>query len=94
VFYLLSNQNPKISFLDTTKILFRLRYNPTNPNANKNGCESSPNINPVIEKVDLAEVIGVYQANMAEVNNLKYGGLIKKTKFDGIYIYSFTSKAQ
>ena len=48
-----------------------LKYEPNNPNANKNGYVAYPNINPVIEMSDLVEATRSYQANVAAFQSAK-----------------------
>jgi flagellar basal-body rod protein FlgC len=48
-----------------------LKYEPNNPNANKNGYVAYPNINPVIEMADLVEATRSYQANVAAFQSAK-----------------------
>ena len=48
-----------------------LKYEPNNPNANKNGYVAYPNINPVIEMADLIEATRAYQANVAAFQSAK-----------------------
>jgi flagellar basal-body rod protein FlgC len=48
-----------------------LKYEPTHPDADKNGYVSYPNINPVIEMSDLIEATRSYQANVAAFQSAK-----------------------
>jgi len=48
-----------------------LKYDPTNPDADKNGYVAYPNINPVIEMTDLIEATRSYQANVAAFDSQK-----------------------
>ncbi len=48
-----------------------LKYEPNNPNADKNGYVAYPNINPVIEMSDLVEATRSYQANVAAFQSAK-----------------------
>ena len=48
-----------------------LKYEPNNPNADKNGYVAYPNINPVIEMADLIEATRSYQANVAAFQSAK-----------------------
>jgi len=50
---------------------FKLRYDPQNPDADKNGYVSLPNVNPVIEMADLVEATRAYQANVAAYQSFK-----------------------
>ena len=48
-----------------------LKYEPNNPDANKNGYVAYPNINPVVEMSDLIEATRSYQANVAAFQSAK-----------------------
>ena len=48
-----------------------LKYDPSNPDANKNGYVAYPNINPVVEMSDLIEATRSYQANVAAFQSAK-----------------------
>ena len=48
-----------------------MKYEPNNPDANKNGYVAYPNINPVIEMADLVEATRSYQANVAAFQSAK-----------------------
>jgi flagellar basal-body rod protein FlgC len=48
-----------------------LKYEPNNPDADKNGYVAYPNINPVIEMADLIEATRSYQANVAAFQSAK-----------------------
>ena len=49
----------------------KLKYDPTNPDADANGYVAYPNINPVIEMTDLIEATRAYQANVAAFQSAK-----------------------
>ena len=49
----------------------KMRFEPNNPDADKNGYVAYPNINPVIEMSDLLEATRSYQANVAAFQNTK-----------------------
>lgn len=42
-----------------------MKFDPTHPDANKDGYVAYPNINPVIEMVDLMEAMKSYEANVS-----------------------------
>ncbi len=68
--------NPILSTVVVDKIVrddkpFRLRFDPSNPDADENGYVSLPNINPVIEMSDLIEATRAYQANVAAFQTTK-----------------------
>ena len=48
-----------------------LRFEPTHPDANEEGYVAYPDINPVIEMVDLIEAMRSYEANVAAFNTHK-----------------------
>jgi len=48
-----------------------LKYEPNHPDANKDGYVAYPNINPVIEMVDLVEAMRSYEANLASFQTQK-----------------------
>jgi len=50
---------------------FKLRFDPTNPDADENGYVALPNVNPVIEMADLIEATRAYQANVAAYQSTK-----------------------
>ncbi len=50
---------------------FKLRFDPSHPDADQNGYISLPNINPVIEMADLIEATRAYQANVAAFQSSK-----------------------
>jgi len=48
-----------------------LKYEPEHPDANKDGYVAYPNINPVIEMVDLMEAMRSYEANVSAFKTQK-----------------------
>lgn len=50
---------------------FKMRYDPTHPDANSEGYVAYPNINPVVEMADLIEATRAYQANVAAFQSSK-----------------------
>ena len=48
-----------------------LRFEPTHPDANEEGYVEYPDINPVVEMVDLIEAMRSYEANVASFNTHK-----------------------
>ena len=68
--------NPVLSSVVVDKIVrddapFKLRFDPSHPDADENGYISLPNINPVIEMADLIEATRAYQANVAAFQSTK-----------------------
>lgn len=49
----------------------KMKFDPTHPDANKEGYVAYPNINPVIEMTDLVEATRAYQANVAAFQSAK-----------------------
>ena len=54
-----------------------LKYDPTHPDANEKGYVAYPDINPVIEMVDLIEAMRSYEANVTSFNT--HRGIDSKT---------------
>ncbi len=50
---------------------FKLRFDPSHPDADENGYVALPNVNPVIEMADLIEATRAYQANVAAYQSTK-----------------------
>lgn len=48
-----------------------MKYEPTHPDANEDGYVAYPNINPVIEMVDLIEAMRSYEANVSAFKTQK-----------------------
>jgi flagellar basal-body rod protein FlgC len=48
-----------------------MKYEPNHPDANKDGYVAYPNINPVIEMVDLIEAMRSYEANVSSFKTQK-----------------------
>ena len=46
----------------------RLAFDPTHPDANAEGYVAYPNVNPVLEMVDLATATRAYEANVQAIN--------------------------
>lgn len=49
----------------------KMRYDPTHPDANKEGYVAYPNINPVVEMADMIEASRAYQANVSAFQSAK-----------------------
>ena len=49
----------------------KLRYEPNHPDANKQGYVAYPNINPVVEMVDLIESMRAYESNVSAFKTQK-----------------------
>ncbi len=74
--FLQENANPAIMSVVVDKVVrddsaFKMKYDPSNPDANKEGYVAYPNINPVIEMADLIEATRAYQANVAAFQSAK-----------------------
>lgn len=50
---------------------FRMKYDPSHPDANAKGYVAYPNVNPVIEMADLIEATRAYQANVSAFTSAK-----------------------
>ncbi|MCV3456333.1 flagellar basal body rod protein FlgC [Campylobacter sp. CNRCH_2016_0050h] len=50
---------------------FRMKFDPSHPDANEQGYVAYPNINPVIEMADLIEATRAYQANVSAFTSTK-----------------------
>ncbi|EAL6357506.1 flagellar basal body rod protein FlgC [Campylobacter jejuni] len=50
---------------------FRMKYDPSHPDANAEGYAAYPNVNPVIEMADLIEATRAYQANVSAFTSAK-----------------------
>ncbi len=74
--FLQTDGDPAIMSVVVDKVVrddsdFRLKYDPSHPDANSEGYVSYPNINPVIEMADLIEATRAYQANVAAFQSSK-----------------------
>ena len=49
----------------------KLKYDPQNPMANKDGYVAYPNINPVVEMTNLIDAMRTYQANVSVMDSAK-----------------------
>ena len=71
-----SNAKPAIMSVIVDKVVqddgdFRLKYDPSHPDADEKGYVAYPNINPVIEMADLIEATRSYQANVSAFQSAK-----------------------
>ncbi len=55
----------------------KLKYEPDNPLADKNGYVKYPDINPIVEMTDMIEAMRAYQANASVMDAAK--GIVKDT---------------
>jgi flagellar basal-body rod protein FlgC len=74
--FLQTNANPAIMSVVVDKVVrddsdFKLKFDPTHPDANQDGYVAYPNINPVVEMADLIEATRAYQANVAAFQSAK-----------------------
>ncbi len=74
--FLQKDANPAIMSVKVDKVVrddsdFKLKYDPSHPDANAQGYVAYPNINPVIEMADLVEATRAYQANVAAFQSAK-----------------------
>lgn len=68
--------NDGIMGVEVSKIIrddgpFKMKYDPSNPDANAKGYVAYPNINPVIQMANLIEATRSYQANVAAFQSAK-----------------------
>lgn len=61
----------KVSKVAVDKSPFRLVYDPSHPDADKNGYVRMPNVNVLREMVDLINAQRAYEANVAVLNSVK-----------------------
>ncbi len=74
--FLQKNGKPAIMSVKIAKVVrddkdFKLKYDPSHPDANAQGYVAYPNINPVVEMADLVEATRAYQANVAAFQSAK-----------------------
>lgn len=74
--FLQRDANPAIMSVEVDKVVrddsdFKLKYDPSHPDANAEGYVAYPNINPVIEMADLIEATRAYQANVSAFESAK-----------------------
>ena len=70
------NASPVIQSVVVDKVVrddkdFRMKYDPSHPDANDEGYVAYPNVNPVIEMADLIEATRAYQANVSAFTSAK-----------------------
>lgn len=68
--------NPAIMSVVVDKVVqddndFKMKYDPSHPDADASGYVAYPNVNPVIEMADLVEATRAYQANVAAFESAK-----------------------
>lgn len=56
---------------------FKLKYDPTHPAADKDGYVKLPNVNPIIETMDMKEANRSYEANLSAIELSR--GMMMKT---------------
>ncbi|MDD3325048.1 MAG: flagellar basal body rod protein FlgC [Sulfurospirillaceae bacterium] len=74
--FLKSSANPAIMSVKVDKVVrdesdFKMKFEPSHPDANADGYVAYPNINPVIEMSNLIEATRAYQANVAAFQSAK-----------------------
>ena len=50
---------------------FRVVYDPSHPDADKNGYVKLPNVTPIEEMINMISAVRAYEANVAVINNTK-----------------------
>ena len=61
----------KVAKIDYDKSPFKVKFDPTNPLADKNGYVKLPNVDPLREMVDMMSAIRSYEANLTAFNTHK-----------------------
>ena len=61
----------EVNKIDTDKSKFIDRYEPTHPAANAEGYVMRPNVNPIIEMMDMREARRGYEANLNVIESSK-----------------------
>lgn len=61
----------KVAKVDVDRSEFQKKYDPKHPGADKDGYVLSPNVNPLIELMDMREAQRSYEANLNVVNTSK-----------------------
>jgi len=59
----------KVSKVGNDKSDFQRRYDPTHPAADKDGYVLTPNVNPLIEMMDMREAERSYEANLSVITS-------------------------
>lgn len=67
----------KVDKVGTDRSEFQKKYDPKHPAADRDGYVLAPNVNPLIEMMDMREAQRAYEANLNVVNVSK--GLLSKT---------------
>lgn len=64
-------QTVKVDKVRNDQSEFQRRYDPKHPAADKDGYVLTPNVNPLIEMMDMREAQRSYEANLAVVSSSK-----------------------
>lgn len=56
-----------VNRIDRDQSAFRLKYDPSHPAADQNGYVKLPNVNPLIETMDMREANRSYEANLSSI---------------------------
>jgi flagellar basal-body rod protein FlgC len=67
----------RVNRVTTDQADFGKRYDPTHPAADRDGYVLTPNVNPLIELMDMREAQRSYEANLTAINNTK--AIIQRT---------------
>ena len=67
----------EVDRVTTDKSDFVLKYDPSHPAADKNGYVKMPNVNPLIEMMDMREAQRSYEANLGVIDMAK--GMLMRT---------------
>ena len=61
----------KLAQVVTDQSEFKLEYQPGNPSADKNGYVKLPNVDPLVEALDMREAQRAYEANLNVIENAR-----------------------
>ncbi|MBF0168894.1 MAG: flagellar basal body rod protein FlgC [Alphaproteobacteria bacterium] len=67
----------RVNRVTTDQADFGKRFDPTHPAADRDGYVLTPNVNPLVELMDMREAQRSYEANLTAINNTK--AIIQRT---------------
>lgn len=67
----------RVNRVTTDQADFGKRFDPTHPAADRDGYVLTPNVNPLVEMMDMREAQRSYEANLTAINNTK--AIIQRT---------------
>lgn len=76
VFSEILNRNDGLKEVKMTKVVkdksdYVLKYDPTNPAADKSGMVKMPNVQPLLEAMDMRDAQRAYEANLGVIDNTR-----------------------